>query len=98
MATYATSSAFAVLDGTCEIDSNGDCTSYTSNSLGPATVLNLGNGCFEVRFPGPNETYVICARPNGTGFSGTAKEKGNGDGEEAWAATAIAQPAVSGRS
>ena len=98
MASYATSSPFTDLDGTCEINA-GNCSSYTSSTLGAGIVINLPGGCFEVEFPGPNRAYKICATPSGSGFVGTAMEKGDdSDGEEAWTATAIAQPAVSGRS
>ena len=106
MGTFNVTSGFGDLAGTCEIDSNDDCTSYTSTNLGAATrIQNLGSGTsgvfFQVDLPGAGNVYTINASSDGTGFSGNANngaaELRPADAEEPWAATATQEPAVAAK-
>jgi len=91
MANYTTSSGFPDLVGSMDA-SNDNVNSYFSNTLGAATVRNLGGAGlhFSVNFPGPGRNYTINANlnGNGNGFSGNANNNSPIAAEETWTATA----------
>ena len=101
MSTYRTSSGFADLDGSCEIDGR-ELKSYTSTILGKGEVHNTPGPPmnFTVQWPNadPPRRYVIMASPEPDGFRGDANDGGGEQIEEPWAATAItARPVVAGQ-
>ena len=88
MATYTTNSGFSDLNGVCEISglARDSVSSYTSSTLGPAKVKNLGSSeslNFRLKFDS-GDIYVILATGGGSGYSGTASHTGSPD--EPWAA------------
>jgi len=99
MASYAVSSGFADLNGTCDIVGK-NCTSYVSSLLGAGTVTNKPgpNLHFHVKFPGVSHPFVIHANSSGSGYNGTASDQEDGNTEESWAATAVSVAAGSGQS
>ncbi|MEP7214410.1 MAG: hypothetical protein ABI791_15140 [Acidobacteriota bacterium] len=89
MTNYNTHSGFGDLNGTMSVtDDNVD--TYTSTTLGAATVHNLGGTglSFNLSFSTPPKNYHINATPNNGGFSGSANNNGPDAGQDSWTATA----------
>lgn len=104
--SYTVTSGFEDLDGTCEI--TGDAiTSYTSNTLGAATIEKLTGTGLHAKLTfivgeGKNREeskYHVHATASGGNFSGHAKDKDDfSDTEEPWAATATGvEPVVAAK-
>ena len=89
MARYSTSSGFNDLVGNCEISDGETVLSYTSDTLGPAKVKNLGSRLslnFQLKFSS-GAVFGVLATGDISSFSGNATQTGTGT--EPWSATRI---------
>jgi hypothetical protein len=89
MKNYNTHSGIGDLNGTMSA-TNNNVDTYTSSTLGPAIVHNLGGTGlnFNLSFSNPPKNYHVNATASNGGFSGNATNNGPAAGQDTWTATA----------